>query len=270
MRFKLVSLLVCTFAALPVNAQDEKVTDARDYLPPRLVDALEWSVPDKDIRPDPQKRIIPWQVCRFCALDAENNVVSTFRRAEFLVEVTSAVREAVGFAKQPKAPDLRPEVISPEDGLRGAVIVRPVQDSKISGFWSYRLRMEGEQWVIDTAGISTRPTFDEEGKLVSNNCRQTKQLSGSEKLLIFKAANPRPLRAHLFGQPDPLFGCMDGGPTMSEISYVHRSGGDQEIASKFFIRECGMDDDITQFNETIEIVGNIGVPVSECIWRDAN
>lgn len=264
----LIALTIFMAIGSAGEAQSNNPLDARNHIPDRLVDALEWSVPGEEVAPDHRGRITPWQVCRFCARETDDNIEATVLYVRFLKEVTLAVRDAVGFAEQPKAPDFRKGFVTNDKRVRGAVIVKPSQDSKILGFWAYRLRMDGEKWFLDTVGISTRPVLSDDGKLISNDCRRTKQLNNTEKRLILSAAHPNPRRAPLFGQPYAGFPCIDGSPTISEISYVDGRGERQRIASKWHVRECGMDDDIARFNEVIMIIGSMEARVQDCIWRD--
>ena len=238
----------------------------KEFLPERLINALEW----RDEVHRIEDGAPAWQLCRMCAADASDSLEAQISYLEFLREVNAAVREAVGFVDVPIAPDANPKVRDPSDGLRGAVIVHPSQDSALVGFYVYRLRIEGEDWFVDTVGLSAYPDLNEQGEMIKADCDATHKLTNREKSIILRAGRPHTSLEPVTGNRHRGAVCMDGSPTISEISFVPGRWKENTLNSKIFIRQCGADDSITQFNKTIMALGSIDAPLRHCIRSTSN
>ena len=250
----------------PILGVAQETFEPREFLSERLFNALEWRTEPHYVKDGAPA----WQLCRTCTADAPDSIEAHIAYLQFLKEVNTSVREFVGFSEVPAAPDNNPEVRDPSDSLRGAVIVRPVQDSAVTGFWLYRLRIEEEGWFIDTAGVSTYPEFNNKGDIVKAECNMTRELSGREQNLILGTSRPIPSIEPLTGNRHRGAFCIDGSPTISEIAFVSNPRTKTPLTSRVFVRECAAADSITQFSKVIASLGGIETPLRHCVRSISN
>ncbi|MAN74616.1 MAG: hypothetical protein CME84_11075 [Henriciella sp.] len=258
-------LMICLYAGFALSgvAQGEQVYDPRDHLPDQLSEVLDFEPFTKG---GPSNKEHGWSARAICIFPETSFADSLDKQLAYLSclrNTARAVQRAVGHEFMPMANDSSPGVFEPTDRLRGARVVQPSQVRSVSGFWSYRLHIEDGRWLLDTRGISTAPRYDEAGRILRNDCRTERELSSREIKLLVDAA-PSAFADSMIGGSGL---CLDGAPTFTEVSYVDHSGaGDPPTKSAIYIRECGVDDGVSRFSQTMITLGEQSVDLRTCIW----